>query len=103
MTLEIQGVMVFNATFNNISVILWRSVQLVEENGSTHRKPPPDASHSQTWSHSVVSSTSRHDRDTNSQLLVVIGTDCIGSCKFNYHTITKAPVNPSPDIKMWRG
>jgi hypothetical protein len=33
MTLEIQGVLVFNATFNNISVILWRSVQLVEENG----------------------------------------------------------------------
>jgi len=27
------GVMVFNATFNNISVILWRSVLLVEETG----------------------------------------------------------------------
>jgi hypothetical protein len=26
-----RGVMVFNATFNNISVILWRSVLLVEE------------------------------------------------------------------------
>jgi hypothetical protein len=26
-------VMVFNATFNNISVILWRSVLLVEETG----------------------------------------------------------------------
>jgi hypothetical protein len=25
-------VMVFNATFNNISVILWRSVLLIEEN-----------------------------------------------------------------------
>jgi hypothetical protein len=25
--------MVFNATFNNISVILWRSVLLVEESG----------------------------------------------------------------------
>jgi hypothetical protein len=25
--------MVINATFNNISVILWRSVLLVEENG----------------------------------------------------------------------
>jgi len=25
--------MVFNATFNNISVILWQSVLLVEENG----------------------------------------------------------------------
>ena len=24
-------------------------------------------------------------------MLVVIGTDCIGSCKSNYHTITTAP------------
>ena len=29
--------MVFNATFNNISVILWRSVLLVEENGVTEK------------------------------------------------------------------
>jgi hypothetical protein len=32
------GVMVFNATFNNISAISWRSVLLVVENGSTRRK-----------------------------------------------------------------
>jgi hypothetical protein len=29
--------MVFNATFNNISVILWRSVLLVEETGENHQ------------------------------------------------------------------
>ena len=29
--------MVFNATFNNISVISWRSVLLVEETGENHR------------------------------------------------------------------
>jgi hypothetical protein len=29
------GFMVFNATFNNISVISWRSVLLVEETGET--------------------------------------------------------------------
>jgi len=28
--------MVFKATFNNISVILWRSVLLVEETGENH-------------------------------------------------------------------
>ena len=44
--------MVFNATFNNISVISWRSV-LFEPTTS-----------------------------------VIIGTDCIGSCKSNYHVIT---------------
>ena len=58
-------IMVLNATFNNISVISWQSVLLVEDN---HRP--------------VVSL---------SQLLVVIGTDCVCSYKFNYHTITMAP------------
>jgi hypothetical protein len=29
--------MVFNATFNNIAVISWRSVLLVEESGESHR------------------------------------------------------------------
>jgi hypothetical protein len=31
------GGMVFNATFNNISAISWRSVLLVEETGENHR------------------------------------------------------------------
>jgi hypothetical protein len=51
--------MVFNATFNNISVISWRSVLLVKETevpGENHR---PVASHSQTLSHNVVSSIPR--------------------------------------------
>jgi len=30
---RVMVVMVFNATFNNISVIAWRSVLLVEESG----------------------------------------------------------------------
>jgi hypothetical protein len=33
-------VMVFNATFNNISAILWRSVLVVAGKRSTRRKPP---------------------------------------------------------------
>jgi hypothetical protein len=32
-TLLVYGFMMFNATFNNISVILWRSVLLVKETG----------------------------------------------------------------------
>jgi hypothetical protein len=32
-----ESVIVFNATFNNISVISWRSVLLVEETGENHR------------------------------------------------------------------
>ena len=81
--------MVFNATFNNISVISWRSVLLVEETrvpGETH---PPVASHWQTLSHKVLSTTYTTPL-TGFELttLVVIGTDCTGNCISNYHTIT---------------
>ena len=58
--------MVFNAPFKNISIISWQSVLLVEEivvPGETHR---PVASHWQTLSHNVVSSTPRHERASNS-------------------------------------
>jgi len=37
--------MVFNATFNNISVILWRSVLLVAETGVPGENHRPAASH----------------------------------------------------------
>jgi hypothetical protein len=60
--------MEFNDTFNNISAISWRSVLLVGETrvpGENHR---PVASHWQTVSHNVVSSTPSNERDSNSQL-----------------------------------
>ena len=38
-------VMVFNATFNNISVILWRTVILVEESGVPGEKHQSAARH----------------------------------------------------------
>ena len=52
-------VMVFNATFNNISVMTWWSVLLVEETGVPGENHQPAASHCQTLSHKVVSSTPR--------------------------------------------
>jgi hypothetical protein len=51
------SVMVFNATFNNISVKMWRSVLFVEETGVPGENDRPVANHSQTQSHNVVSST----------------------------------------------
>jgi hypothetical protein len=45
---------VFNATFNNISVISWRSVLLVEETEVPGENHQPAASHRQTLSHNVV-------------------------------------------------
>jgi len=54
------GVMVFNATFNNISVISWRSVFILVEKteipGENHQ---PAASRWQTLSQNAVSSTPR--------------------------------------------
>jgi hypothetical protein len=46
--------MVFNATFNNISVISWWSVLLVEETGGPGENHRPVASHWQTLSHNLV-------------------------------------------------
>jgi hypothetical protein len=46
--------MVFNTTFNNISVISWWSVLLVEETGGPGENHRPVASHWKTLSHNVV-------------------------------------------------
>jgi hypothetical protein len=54
----------FNATFNNISVISWRSVLLVEETGGPRENHRSVASHWQTLSQCC---TPRPDRDSNSQ------------------------------------
>jgi len=61
-------VMVFNTTFNNISVISWGSVLLVEETRVPRDNHWPAASHWQTLSHNVVSGTPHHERDSNSLL-----------------------------------
>jgi hypothetical protein len=53
--------MVFNATFNNISAISWRRVLLVKKNGVRGENHRPAASHCQTSSHNVVSSTLRRN------------------------------------------
>jgi len=59
--------MEFNATFNSISVISW-SALLVKETGVLRENHRPVASHWQTLSHKVVSSTPRNEWGLNSQL-----------------------------------
>jgi len=49
----------FNATFNSISAISWRSVLLVEESWV------PVASYWQTLPHNVASTTPHHDQDSH--------------------------------------
>ena len=46
-----------NATFNNISVISWQSVLLVEKTREPGENHWPVASHRQTLSHNIVSTT----------------------------------------------
>jgi len=65
-TLRIGLFMVFNATFNNISLISWRSVLLMEETGVPRENQRLVTSHWQTLSHNVVSTTPRHERGSNS-------------------------------------
>ena len=65
-------VMEYNATFNNISVISWRSVLLVEETGVPGKDNRLAVSHWQTLSHKIVSSTHRYDRHSNSQRYICI-------------------------------
>ena len=54
-------VMVFNVTFNNISVIWWRSVSLVEETRVPGRKSPTCHKSLTTLSHNVVWNTPCHE------------------------------------------
>ena len=73
--------MVFNATFNNISVISWQSVLLVEDLEKT-----TDLSQVTDKLYHIMLFTSPWSR-FKLTTSVVIWTDCIGSCKSNHHTI----------------
>ena len=84
--------MVLNATFNNISVISWQSVLLVEEIGVSRETNDLSEVNDKLLSHNVVSSTPCLSgvRTLNVR---AIGTDFIGSNKSNYHTITTTTVS----------
>ena len=73
--------MVFYATFNNISAILWWPVLLVEETGEPGEHYRPVASPDKLY-HIILYRTG-----FELTTLVVIDTDYTSSCKSNYHLI----------------
>ena len=91
--------MVFNATFNNISAISWRSVLLVEETRVHGKKNTNLLQVTDKFYHIMLYTLpwSRFELTTS----VVIGTDCTDSCKSNYHMImaTTAPLTYNRIIK----
>jgi hypothetical protein len=70
-----------NTTLSNISAISWQSVLLVKETEVPREYHRPVESHWQALSHNVVLSTSSPWTVFNLITLVVIGTDCAGSCR----------------------
>jgi hypothetical protein len=77
-------VVVFNATFNNISVVSWRSVLLMEETGLPGENHwPATLTNFITWCIDYTSPWAWFKLTT----VVVIGIDCICSCKSNCRTI----------------
>jgi len=61
-------VMGFKSTFNNILVLFWQSVLLVEVTGVPKEKHRPATNHWQTLWHFVVSSTPFHKQELDLQL-----------------------------------
>jgi hypothetical protein len=86
--------MVFIATFNNISVISW-PVSFID--GGLWEKTTDLSQVTDKLYHIMfyTSPWSRFELTTS----VVIGTDCIGICKSNYHVIT---TNDSPFLHFWQ-
>jgi hypothetical protein len=73
--------MVFNATFNNISVISWQSVILVEETGVPGENHRPVVSHWQTFWEQIKSLMKRSEKKLDRLLYIYT---CVPLFKSNF-------------------
>jgi hypothetical protein len=99
-TLTTNPLIEFNTTFNNISVISWQSVLLVEETW-VHEKKTDLSQVTDTLYHIMLYWGYLAWAGFKLTTLVVIGTDCIGSCISNYHT-TMATTAPLQIISRYK-
>ena len=76
--------------YHSVQLYWWRKAEYLEYT----------TSYWQTLSRNVVSSTPRLSQGFELTTLVVIGTDCIGSFKSNFHTIMTTTV-PLLQLKKW--
>ena len=81
-------VMVFYATFKNISFISWRSVLFVDEAGVPGENQRTAESHWQTSSHNDGVSILPRLSGIRTHNISGDRHSCLGSCKFNYNTMT---------------